>query len=118
MTKAQFCVYKHVYVCLLCVCKFLFVLKLLIFVCIFASARNSLLQHCRTEHGELEGKDLSKWVTFPTASPVVNLMGSLSPHGHCYDSPVTNYHRKPINTSAMEECQHVKTTEAAESWSM
>lgn len=29
--------------------------------------------------GELEGKDLSKWVTFPTASPVVNLMGSLIP---------------------------------------
>lgn len=67
--------------------------------------------------GELEGEDLSKWVTFPTASPVVNLMGSLSPHSHCCDSPVTNYHHKPINTIAMEECQHVKTTEAAESWS-
>ena len=65
---------------------------------------------------ELKGTDLSKWVTFPTASPVVNLMGSLSPHGHCCDSPVTNYHRKPINAIAMEERQHVKTTEAA-AWS-
>lgn len=67
-------------------------------------------------HGaELEGEDAGKWVTFSTASLVVNLMGSLSPHGHCCDSPVTNYHRQPVNTSAMEECQHVKTTEAAES---
>lgn len=62
---------------------------------------------------ELEGKGLSKWVTFPTGDPVVNLMGSFSPYGHCHKSPVTNYHHKHINTSAMVECPHVKTTEGA-----
>lgn len=68
-----------------------------IFACV--SVRESLLQHS----AELEGNDFSKWVTFPTASPVVSLMGSLSPHGHCYNSLVTNYHHKLINTNAMEE---------------
>lgn len=52
---------------------------------------------------ELEGNNFSKWVTFPTASPVVSPMGSLRPHGHCYNSLVTNYHHKLINTNAMEE---------------
>lgn len=102
------CVY---YVCV-CVCVYVFVcVKIAFCMCECQKLFVATLPH----RGVLPGKDLSKWVTFPTASPVVNLMGSLSPHGHCYDSPVTNYHPKPINTSAMEEWQHVKTTEAAES---
>lgn len=70
-----------------------------------------------THREALEGKDLSKWVTFPTASPVVSLTGSVSPLGHCYNIAVTNYHRKLI-ANAVKECQYVKTTEATESWSM
>lgn len=60
-----------------------------------------------------KARDLSKWVTFLAASPVVNLMSSLSPHGNCCDIPVTNYHYKTI-TGRMEECWDVKPTEAAQ----
>lgn len=108
--RPVFCVWACVssmcvFVCF-CLC---FTSKLLVFVCNFAcvSVSKSLLQHWHRP--ELAGKDLSKWVTFPTASPVVpNVMGSLSAHGHCYNSPATNYHRKPLNINAVEECSMSK----------
>lgn len=58
---------------------------------------------------KLKGKNLSKWVTSSVASPVVSLMGSLSLHGHCYHSPVTNYpppaHKHQCN-ERMPACQN------------